>query len=213
MTKFGAYGAVVKIGNENLHQITAIAVSAGTVYTYTSTAHGFTNGQLISVFGVSPAAYNVQHVAAAGVTANTFNLAVGSNPTAMETTGFAQRDDTFATIVNVSNITGPNMVLNTIDVTTHDSPGAMRESIASFIDGGDVTLELVFDPDAATHLAIIADLQARRYRRNFRIIFPDLTATQWDIPGIVTAFSVGLPVDGAMTASVTITAAGALTLA
>ena len=116
------------------------------------------------------------------------------------------------TMAGVTNITGPNLSLETIDVTAHDSPGAMREAIASLIDPGDVTVELIFDPDAATHIAMRTDLTSRTATA-YSITFVDATPTVASFQAFVTAFGVNLPVDGAMTASLTLKITGTVTFA
>ena len=54
-------------------------------------------------------------------------------------------------VVGVTSIEGPGWSVDTLDVTSHDSASAYREVAASFIDAGEVTLRLNYDPATATH--------------------------------------------------------------
>lgn len=120
--------------------------------------------------------------------------------------------EVFATIAQVTNITGPGLSADVVDVTAHDSPSGFREFVATLVDSGEVSFELVFDPDHATHIALRTD-ETSRLLRNFQLIFPDATNTQWDFAAFVTNFEPSAPVDGALTASLTVKLTGVPTLA
>jgi hypothetical protein len=66
----------------------------------------------------------------------------------------------------------------------------------------------VYDPVADSHDATAASGLAyslkNRLKRYFSITFPDAGGTAWSFPGYVTGFEPSEPVDGALTASVTI---------
>src|ERR1700754_2400702 len=57
----------------------------------------------------------------------------------------------FATIANVTNISGPDRKRETIDVTAHDSPDGWMEFIGGLKDGGEVQLDINYDPGETTH--------------------------------------------------------------
>jgi TP901-1 family phage major tail protein len=120
--------------------------------------------------------------------------------------------EVFTTIAQVRDIGGPGLSLDALDVTTHDSPDAWREFIGGLKDGGEVSLELVWDPDSITQSAMRDDLDTRVVR-NFKIIFPDLTSTTWSLAAMVTEFEPGANVEDELTASVTLKVSGEPTLA
>jgi predicted secreted protein len=111
--------------------------------------------------------------------------------------------EVFATVGQVRSFGGPTLSLDTIDVTSHDSAGGWREFIASLLDAGEVTLEIIWDPDMTTHVGLRTDMTSK-IRRNFQLIFPDATATQWDFPAYVTGMSPTAEVDGALVATITL---------
>lgn len=75
---------------ESSKTITGATWSGGTA-TYTSTAHGYAVGDLVKVAGVTPSGYNVTAGLVTAQDANTFGLAVASDPGAYSSGGTAQR--------------------------------------------------------------------------------------------------------------------------
>lgn len=119
------------------------------------------------------------------------------------------------TIAQVSNISGPGLSLDTEDVTSHDSTGGWEEVVATVLRSGEVTLDLVYDPAAATHKnaagGILADLVGRA-STTFSIVFPDSANTTWSFTAFCVGFEPGAPHDGSLTASVTYKITGQPTL-
>lgn len=118
--------------------------------------------------------------------------------------------EVFSALANVSNISGPGLTRNVIDVTAHDSPDAWMESVGGLKDGGEVTIDLNYDP--AAHDSLIADLSDED-PRNYKVVFPDSGATSWTFPGILTGFEVTAPIDDKLSASLTYKVAGKPTIA
>lgn len=116
-------------------------------------------------------------------------------------------------IAGVSNIGGPNLSVDTVDVTTHDSTAAWEEHVATILRTGDLTLDIVYDPAGVTHYASAGGVVYRLENRQFTwfdLTFPN--GTNWSFSGYVTGFTPGAPVEGALTAAVTIKITGAPTL-
>lgn len=122
--------------------------------------------------------------------------------------------EVFTTVAEVTDISGPGLSLDTVDVTSHDSTDAWREFIATLKDAGEVTFDINYVPTNATHGATTGLLKAldMRTKKNWRLVFPDTGATTWNFSGFVTGFEPGEPVDDALTASVTIKLTGEPTL-
>jgi predicted secreted protein len=119
-------------------------------------------------------------------------------------------------IAQVTNISGPGLSLDTEDVTSHDSTGGWEEVVGTILRSGEVTLELAYDPNAATHKnaagGILADLVSRA-STSYSIVFPSSPAVTWTFTALCTGFEPSAPVDGALTASVTYKLTGQPTLA
>lgn len=134
--------------------------------------------------------------------------AVGSHGTYLQIGDGATPTEVFATIAEVKDISGPEMTLNMEDATSHSS-GGWREEIPTLLEAGDVTFDVNFVNDATQ--ADLKDAQTARTRLNFRIVFPLDTPLTNAFSGYVTGFGYSAPVEGILTASVTIRVSGPVT--
>lgn len=80
--------AIILAGGNDSRLISGVTLS-GTTATYTSTAHGYLNGNAVSVVGFDQAGYNVTFAVVQNVTTNTFDIPniVGSPATPGTSTG------------------------------------------------------------------------------------------------------------------------------
>ena len=88
-------------------------------------------------------------------------------------------------------------------MTAHDSGGAYREMVPSFLSAGEVTLTINWDPNAATHKNAAGGLRklfADRASSSFAIAYP-VTPVAHDIfTAYVTGFEPSAPFDDKLTA-------------
>ncbi len=117
--------------------------------------------------------------------------------------------EVFTAIANVTNISGPGLARETIDVTAHDSPDAYMEFIGGLKDGGEVSVDVNYDP--ADHDVLIADFDDTA-PRNYKIVFPDAGASTWTFAGIMTGFEPDAPYDDKLSASLTFKVSGKPTI-
>ena len=129
-----------------------------------------------------------------------------------------------AVIAELTNISGPGVKFDTIDVTNYSSPSAFKEFIAGFGDGGDVKIEGNFIPgDTLGQIAFITDAFAKSVKEAI-ITLPTAAAVSWTFDALCTSleftqplekqlgFSATLKVSGVPVIGLTISAdAGALT--
>jgi len=117
-------------------------------------------------------------------------------------------------VAQVTSISGPSISLDTTDVTEHDGTG-WEELVATILRSGTVTADIVYDPNAATHKnasgGLLYDL-AQRASSVWNVVFPTTPVAYITFTGYVTGFTPNAPVDGALTASVTIKPTGTVTL-
>ena len=117
--------------------------------------------------------------------------------------------------VQVTNISGPALSADTIDVTTMDSTNAWEEHVVGILRSGDITMDIQYDPATATHKnagnGLLADFLGRA-STTFTIVFTDTGSTEWTFSAFVTGFAPSMPVDGSLTASVTFKLTGDVTL-
>jgi predicted secreted protein len=146
----------------------------------------------------------------------TLNIAIDNDTSAGITTAATSANTRAGVapvdIAQVSNLSGPGLSMDTEDVTTHDSTGAWEEHVGTILRSGELTIDIVYDPNAATHAGLLTQLAART-AYNFAIEFPSTAAVTWRFDGFVTGFEPSAPVDGALTASVTVKITGQPTLA
>jgi predicted secreted protein len=121
--------------------------------------------------------------------------------------------ETLAAVAYISNIGGPSLSADTEDVTTHDSPGAWEEVVATILRTGELSLDIVYDPVEGTHDAStgLISLVDSRLAAGFEVVFPDTTT--WAFAAFVNGFEPSAPVDGALTAAVKMKITGAPILA
>jgi predicted secreted protein len=127
--------------------------------------------------------------------------------------GDAGAPEVFATIAEVKNITALNLTIETLDATSHSSTGGYREWLPSFKDAGEVTAEMNFvpgDPNQNPDTGLISDFDNRTLR-NFRLVFPDIAATTVQVAAYVTGFQINAPIDGILSANLTLRITGAPT--
>ena len=120
------------------------------------------------------------------------------------------------TVAGVTNISGPGLTLETIDVTNHSSTSGWREHVGGLKDGGEVSLDIVYDPAEATHMnasgGLLYELD-QGTSESFSLTFSDTGATVWSFTAFVTSFEPSGAVADGLTAAVTLKITGVPTLA
>lgn len=116
---------------------------------------------------------------------------------------------TWEDIADITNISGPGLERDTIDVSSHQSPDAWREFIGSLKNAGEISLDVNYDP--ADHDELVSDLDADD-PLSYRIVFPDDDETTWTINAIMTGFEPEAPHDDKLSASLTFKVTGRPTL-
>jgi predicted secreted protein len=122
--------------------------------------------------------------------------------------------ETFGTIAEVLDIDGPDLGLDTEEVTSHDSANGWSEHIGTILNGGEVSFDVNFVPTDATHdtsTGLQGDMIDRTLR-NFQLVLPDSGTTTYAFAALVTGFKAAEPVKGALRASVKLKISGAVTL-
>lgn len=109
------------------------------------------------------------------------------------------------TVGELTNIAGPSMSGETIDVTSHESTDGFREFVGGLKDGGELSIEGAFIQDDAGQLALLASFNSGAVE-SFVVVFPD--NAQFAVSGIVTGIEVGAPMDDKIGFSATIKITG-----
>lgn len=171
------------------------------------------------VGGVGATVTLTRKIAAANI-AN-LNIAYTNDTCAGLTPGATSADTTaggaaevFTAIGSITNIGGPSLGLDTEDVTTHDSTAGWEDVVPTILRSGEISLDVVLDPVAATHNSSsgLVFKMENKLLTNFKIIFPDTANTEWAFAAYVTGCEPSAPVDGALTAAVKMKISGQPTL-
>jgi hypothetical protein len=163
--------------------VTNIAVSSGTIYTYTtSVAHGLVEGDGVDIIEHTPTGYNSTYTVLSAPTSTTFTIDIGTNPAAVSVYGRARplRTDRRACIL-VSSTTASSGLILVQDCVFNGSAG-FRYRPTGNTTTGNLTLENIvmegdfsnapapiFDyPSPSTSIPYYPSLGAGRiYLRNF----------------------------------------------
>lgn len=120
---------------------------------------------------------------------------------------------TYEDIAGVLDIDLPAFSRDVIDTTSQSSAGAEEAITSAVLKTGEVSFEINYDPTDSTHSAatgILGNLEDNT-KKNWKILFPDATA--WTFGAWVTKFQPKAPVNGKLTAAVSMKITGAPTLA
>lgn len=122
----------------------------------------------------------------------------------------------YTTIAQIRDLNPPNLEQTPIDVTNRDGSGWM-EFIGGLKNGGEVTFDIVYDPDQTTHSASasggLITLLSAGTLNNFRITWPDPTPVTFTFAALVTKFAPKAPLNDKLAADVTLKVSSSLTVA
>jgi len=123
----------------------------------------------------------------------------------------------FDEIAQVRDITGPPLSLRTFELACRSAATNWVEVIAGLLDAGELTFEIAYDPDNATHSHTgttgILGLMIARTLTTFRVTWPDATPVTWTFDAYVTGFAPKAPLEGGLTADLKLRISGAPTIA
>ena len=114
---------------------------------------------------------------------------------------------TFVAVAEVTNIGLLDIDVDDLDVSSHDSPNQWREFIGGMIDGGELSMDINYDP--ALHGTLFSAIGETR---DHKFILPDAGAAEVAFEGHISGFSAGAPYDDKLSATVTVKVSGAVTI-
>ena len=121
--------------------------------------------------------------------------------------------ESFATIAEVTDLQGPSGKTAMVELTNHGSPSAHTERVPTIVDPGTWKLSVNFTPTAITQnyaTGLIRDW-INRTKRNFRLVWPNAANTTIAFAAYVTAFDTKAPVDGKLSADISLDVTGVYT--
>jgi len=118
--------------------------------------------------------------------------------------------ETFTTIPECYDITGPEISTATEDATSHDSPNRFEEFIPTVKSGGSITFQMTYI-DANVTQQVLRDAQDNLLVKNFRLIPPSATK-RFEFAAIVEKVGHAYPVKGKMVCDCSLKVSGKPTL-
>jgi predicted secreted protein len=119
--------------------------------------------------------------------------------------GDGANPEVFSTIGEATNISGPGLERDTIDVSSHDSPDGFQEFVGGLKNPGEVTFTVNWDP--AIHLPLKDDFQDP-LPRNYQIVLPNPPGGTWSFAAFLTGMGHEYPYDDKMSADFTFKISG-----
>tara|TARA_Y100001951_G_C11255413_1_gene249050 strand:+ start:75 stop:470 length:396 start_codon:yes stop_codon:yes gene_type:complete len=114
-------------------------------------------------------------------------------------------------IADVVSITAPSVTVATIDTTNIAS--VHRTFLGGTIDSGEVSLEIMYDPNSDTDIEDAWDVTATAAPVASDMVITFSDSSTYTFSAIMTGFSVTVATDAAVTASATFKISGAVTVA
>ena len=207
-TAISAQGSVLSIGTGSGAAKTISGISLGNPTIITATAHGFANGDVVTLAGLTgadAAVLNGQTVSVRNVTTNTFAVYIDTTGKTITAAGTAT-SATFTAIMNVRSFSGFDGSASEIDVTNLAS--VAKEFVLGLVDSGQFTFEIDYDSDSAGHVALRSK-QVSGVLSNFKMQLPDATVITFN--AYVKKFSLAGGVDAVVRSSVDLRISGAVT--
>lgn len=203
-----AQGSVIAIGTGSGAAKTLTAIALGNPTILTSAAHGFANGDVVTLAGLTgtdAATLNGQSVSVRNITTNTFAINIDTTGKTITAAGTAT-STTFTNVANVRTFSGFDGAASEIDVTNLDS--IAKEFRLGLTDPGQFTFEIDYDSANAGHIALRAR-QVSGVLSNFKLTLPNATVITFS--AYVKKFSLGGGVDAVAKTSVDLRISGAIT--
>ena len=122
-----------------------------------------------------------------------FNRGDGNSPTVYNSIG------------EVLSINGPGMGRDPVETTHMTSTERWRTFIGGLKDGGEVSLDLNFDPGAAANTSLLSDLNTNT-AQDYQVAWSD--GSLWTFSALLTAYEPTAPIDDRMTATATFKISG-----
>ena len=124
--------------------------------------------------------------------------AILAKGTKLEVGDGATPTEVFTLIAGIRTITGPANERQMIDVTSHDTPGGFMDEMGGLKRWGALSFELLWDPANVQHQQLWDDYVEDTVR-NYKLIFPDTSATTLTFSGFIGPNPITAPYDGALT--------------
>lgn len=126
--------------------------------------------------------------------------------------GDGASSESFVEIADIIGIAPPAMSRDSVETTKHNTTDRYRTFIPGLRDGGEVTLQIQYDPTNTGHGDLYDDFNDD-VAHNYQVVLPASIGETWSFSGFLTAMSEETPIDDRVTRSITIKVSGKPSLA
>lgn len=112
-------------------------------------------------------------------------------------------------VAQIQDVSGPDLSTDTDEITNHDSPDGVEEFVPTIKRTGEVTFPVVFLPSDPTHDDNTGLIDAWQTRSLDDYVLEYPSGDAWVFDAYCTGLSFGAPVDGHLSADVTLRPSGA----
>ena len=133
---------------------------------------------------------------------------------------YAKSGGSHSALGEITAITPPSISRDLIETTNHGSSG-IKTYLGGLVDYGEVSVTVNYDPDGTDDVGLRTLATGGVYdsgsasenpaNYEFKITYADAGATVETFNGIVTGFETSAPIDGQLTATITIKVSGSVT--
>lgn len=205
-TAISAQGSVLQIATGTGGAKTVTAAAAGFPTIITATAHGLSNGNVVTLAGLSGATGINGTFVIKNKTTNTFAIDLDTTGSTITASSATATPVTYTAIGNFNALSGFDGEASEIDVTNLASTA--KEYVLGLTDNGKVGIDFQWDLNDAGQQALLAAKNSGAIQ-NFRLILPNgKTAT---FTAFVKSFPVSLGVDQAIKSTAGLRISGPVT--
>ena len=120
--------------------------------------------------------------------------------------------EVFTKIAQLTAVNWGGRALDPVDSTTMDVTDGYRTFIGGLLNGGQLSIEGVYDEADAGHAGLQSDMDAKTVR-NFELALPAPVSKTFTIAALITSLDKNAPLDGLVTFSATMQVSGKPTVA
>lgn len=191
-TAISAQGSIVQIATGTSSGKTISGVTLGNPTIITATAHGFNNGDVVVITGITGTTVANGTWTVQFVTTNTFSIALNTTGGTAYVSGGSGTANTYTAIGNAKTFSGLDGQASEMDISNFASTG--KEFLLGLYDGGQLQVDLDIDNSDAGQQAARTALQGST-KKAFKVILPAGTTPNVSFNAFVRKFTMTGGVD------------------
>jgi len=206
-TAISAQGSTLQIGTGTGAAKTVTAATAGFPTIVTATAHGLSNGNVVTLAGLAGAAGINGTFVIKNKTTNTFAIDLDTTGSTLTASSATATPVTYTNVGNFKTLSGFDGEASEVDTTNLASTA--KEFVLGLVDNGKLSIDVDWDGADAGQQAILSARNSGAIQ-NVRLVLPNSVKTA-SFTAYVKSFPVSLGVDQAVKSTIGFRISGAVT--